>query len=412
MSAEPSETSAPWMTPTLAIGLAVVSALSLVAFLVLSAFAPQLRPDSTGGANALSRSGVGFAGLRILLAESGVPVTIDRGPSTGQRDPNRLTIVTPEWLTAPSELAALVRSRPSLIVLPKWLTTSDPLHSGWAMKIDKFDEEQLAKLLSTLSKTTKIVRLKSSAKVGLDWAENAARPNAQPLAPLTIESLQTLAGKDWAPIITTAKGQIVVAQLVHSDIYVVADPDLLDTQGLRTRDGAHVAFNLVDGLRLGWPIAFDVTLNGFRNSPDLLREAFSPPFLGATLCALLAAVLMGYHAVFRFGAPLAPERVHAYGKRALADSTAGLIRMLGREPLMAPRYAQTMRNLVLKSLGTTPRETARPDDWLLRAEARARPDTTFAALLAEAQSARTPRALMVVAKALYRWRQRIMHEPR
>jgi len=67
---------APFITARVAIGLVVVSALSLLAFLILSAYAPELRSEKSGGNDALSKSAVGFAGLRYLLDNTGDEVEI------------------------------------------------------------------------------------------------------------------------------------------------------------------------------------------------------------------------------------------------------------------------------------------------------------------------------------------------
>src|SRR5688572_32238901 len=49
----------------------------------------------------------------------------------------------------------------------------------------------------------------------------------------------------------------------------------------------HDALPIFENLREGTgPVIFDLTLSGYRRSPSLLRLAFEPPLLGATLCAL------------------------------------------------------------------------------------------------------------------------------
>ncbi len=60
--------------------------------------------------------------------------------------------------------------------------------------------------------------------------------------------------------------------------------------------------------RAGEVIAFDVTLNGFARSRSVLKLAFEAPFVGATLCLVVAALLMGLHACARFRAVRRGER--------------------------------------------------------------------------------------------------------
>src|SRR6202000_3481461 len=67
------------MAPRVAIGLVLVSMLSLLAYFALSAYAPDFRNESDGEAHALSKSAIGFAGLRVLLDASGISNSVDRG---------------------------------------------------------------------------------------------------------------------------------------------------------------------------------------------------------------------------------------------------------------------------------------------------------------------------------------------
>jgi hypothetical protein len=71
--------------------------------------------------------------------------------------------------------------------------------------------------------------------------------------------------------------------------------------------------------------------------------ALSPPFLGASLCVLATALLMGAHAAARFGPARAEARAYALGKGGLLDNTAMLIRLARREPRIGRRYAQLTR---------------------------------------------------------------------
>src|SRR5882724_1455232 len=107
------------MTPRVAIGLVLVSMLSLVAYFALSAYAPDFRNESDGEAHALSKSAIGFAGLRVLLDASGIPNSVDRGirpaPKPG------LMILTPSPVSTAKDVAELAFKSPSLIILPKWL---------------------------------------------------------------------------------------------------------------------------------------------------------------------------------------------------------------------------------------------------------------------------------------------------
>ena len=49
------------------------------------------------------------------------------------------------------------------------------------------------------------------------------------------DSLQTISGADWLPLISSADGGAVLAKLKDYPVYVLADPDLMNTHGLNDR---------------------------------------------------------------------------------------------------------------------------------------------------------------------------------
>jgi hypothetical protein len=193
-------------------------------------------------------------------------------------------------------------------------------------------------------------------------------------------------------------------------VYVLADPDLMNTQGIHDLPTAAFALSVINAIRKGdSPVAFDVTLNGLRRGPSLLRAIFAPPFLGATLCAILVAALIGFHAAARFGSPPPSLPVYARGKEALAANAADMIRLLRREPHMAVRYALTTRNLVLNALGLK-RQSELPEisDPLLAREREV--GSSYATLLAEAKQVNNRAELVTLARKLSAWKEEMLHE--
>jgi hypothetical protein len=394
------------VTPQVAIGLVVVSLLSLIAFLALSAYAPDFRPESDTGAHVLSKSAVGFAGLRLLLEEAGVASTIDRGDAPPERWRAGLTILTPTADNTGSEVAALTSAGATLIVLPKWQVMADPAAFGRVLKNGEIPANLVAKLLRALSATTTIARHGGIPAADIKAATGTAF--AVPGKIAAIDQLQTVSGKDWVPVLSNADGRAVLAMLRSKAVFVLADPDLMNTHGLHDRATAALAVAIITWLRPHREtLVFDVTLNGFRHAPSLLHNAFAPPFLGATLCALLAAILIGLHAASRFGTPRPPPPVFALGKQALANNTAGLIRMMQREPQMAPRYALATRSLVLRALGVRRQMEARQNEALLLALERG--GTSFAELQTQAAQVKSRGQLVALAQRLFQWRERLIH---
>jgi hypothetical protein len=404
-----SATDTPLITLRLAAGLVLVSVLSLIAFAALSAYAPELRSDISGGGNALSKSAVGFAGLRFLAEQAGISTYLGREPPPADR--YSLIVLTPEPATAPSEVARIAYPGPRLIVLPKWITASQPGHSGWVMKVDIADTKSIASSLASITIGATVAQRRGVSRthiLSLDWRFGSLVPQK----PVSLDSIQTISGPFLEPDIVDDHGNAVLVQIHGTQIYILAEPDLLNNRGMHDLSTARMAFGLIQMLRVGpRPIAFDITLNGFRQSPSLLRAMFSPPFLGATLCAMLAAAFIGFHAFSRFGAAERPDRVFAFGKRALADNTAAVIRLMHREPPMAPRYAQAMLNLVAAHVGI-PREQLDDPAWIRIAEQRSAVQYRFSDLKIDAANVRDNGGLIKVAAKLYKWRRGILYEHR
>jgi hypothetical protein len=390
----------------LAVVLVLISALTALGFLALNAYAPDLRSDRTGKATVVSKSAIGFAGLRVLLEN--LHATVDVGREPPAAGAFSLVILTPEPSTDAKELAALGTSEPRLIVLPKWIVGEQAEHLGWVTKVAGLLPPETAKMLRTLDKDAALAQRKGIAKTKLTAEMPAFEPD-WPVKPVAIDQLQTISGPNIEPVIVDDNKHAVLARVRNTQTYILAEPDLLNNQGLADRNTASIGYWIVQGARVGdGPISFDVTLDGFKRSPDLLRAVFSPPFLGATLCVLLAAAFLGFHAMSRFGSPRAPDRVYAFGKRALADNTAAVIRMMRREPAMAPRYAQAVLHQAGAFFGIG-RDKAADPATMRALEARSPVPYRFADLSAEARGARNAQGLMQVARKLFRWRRTITH---
>src|SRR5690606_23616928 len=124
-------------------------------------------------------------------------------------------------------------------------------------------------------------------------------------------------------------------------LVIVAEPDLLNNQALADRGRARMAVALIEATLDGYdgPIVFDLTLAGFGTSRNLLTLAFEPPLLAATLCLLLAALVIAWRAARRFEPPLAEVPEWVTGKRQLARNSAALIERAKRLHLLGPPYA-------------------------------------------------------------------------
>lgn len=402
------QASAPVFSPVVAIAMAAIGALSLLFYVVFAAYAPDVSGDSDPRANVISRSAVGFAGLAAFLREQGIPVLISRGLSEDQLDEASLIIITPDLENSAAEIGGISSEAPKLVILPKWRIGLDPLHAGWVRNAGLLSDDIIVKrMFDSEGKSATLQRGSGAQPVrlhnGLDNSNSTTGP---------ITSLQTISGSNWTGFVTDAANHLIVARMMDGDYYVLSDPDLMNTHGLKDLATARTAAAIITSLRDNdGPVIFDVTLNGYRRSPNLLRLLFEPPLLAATLCTLLAALLMGIHAAVRFGAPIAAARAFAPGKQALADNSAALIAMTHRAHRIVPRYAAAIRRRVARAVGAP--ADAR-DDVLNECLEKQRPSHAqaqpLAEIIAEAGKAQNEADAVRVARKLHRWRREMLHE--
>ncbi len=398
-------------SPKTMTALLLVGVFAFSAFVVLLAYAPDLRGRDDPAAHALSTSAVGFAGAVALLKAADIPVSVSRDPPWRARPAKSLLVLTPRIGNEVKQLAAFGSVRPTLIVLPKWQTLEDPEHPGWVIKAGPGPARGIAALLGGLAKGTTVTRGRGKAAHRLAGGGYLFSPRTS-VALDPIDQLQTLKGGGWVPVLTDESGGVVLGALSNKPVFVLADPDLLNTQGLAGLDNARVALAMLREIRPeGGEVRFDITLHTGRADRSLLRAMLEPPVLGATLCAVAAAVLLGLLALSRFG-PAAPEaRALALGPKALVDNSAGLVAMARREHELAGAYAELTAAEAARAAGVDRSLSGealmeRLDDLARRRGAHA----SLADLSGEA--ARTAKAgrradLLSVARRLYQWKREV-----
>jgi hypothetical protein len=398
-------------SPKVMIALVLVGIFAFSAFAVLSVYAPDLRGGEDGGAHALSKSAMGYAGAVVMLKAQGVPVVVSRSPLTRATPGRALRVLTPGPEIQADDLKPYDRTAPLLIVLPKWAASPDPAHAGWVRKAGVMANGLGEGPAKALDKDSFLHRRTGVSSPKLRGAGGPfAAGTYLPLEP--VDQLQTLAGKDWRPVLVDEEGAIVLAAWRDSSVLVLADPDLLNTQGLKSLDTARAGMAILNALRGEDGVAFDVSLNGFQRSRSVLRLMFEPPMLGATLCAVAAALLMGLHAVARFGPAVGGGRAFALGKRALIDTSADLIRAAGKEHELAGAYASLTEARTAKAAGDRETGPAERTERLIRLERLRRPADSLETLNQAARAARTRGETLSVAAKLFHWRSEMMRDRR
>ncbi len=395
--------------------LVLVGIAGFVGMLVLGAYAPDLRSGHDGGAHALSNAAVGYSGLVRLAEATGRHPRIVRDEHGFGHDD--LLVITPENGTVDVSKPLMRRGKPTLVVLPKWNTARDRDHDGWVRYVG-LDPPFVPEGVLAPATRLHVAHRRSFGRPLVVAPEMGAialhaprplqvitRSDPIPAARGGTGRAGSVRGGILRPLITDGAGGIVLAQVDDGVEYVLSDPDLLSNQGIRDERQAAAALAILDWLNINQPtgIDFDVTLNGLGQGRSPLRLAFDPPFLAMTLALAAALLLAGLHATTRFGPARPRERAIAFGKAALVDNTAALVRKAGRQGIMGPRYAAVVRERARARFGIAARvQGAELDAALDRLPGRAR----FGDLADAAATARTPADMLAAARALDDWGER------
>lgn len=386
-------------------------ALAFLGFLFLLAYAPQIKARGSSGALPMSKSAVGFYGLYKLSGATGRLTQL--GEDEGHWSADGFVIVTIQPDTDVARLRRLVAARravddsKTLYILPKYSTAPDFLRSGWVQNMGTLEPDWAPNLLQIFGRI----------KFGTGKSVNGNRIRG--------ESDSVMAGIDIAApaglhcivlgmkrVLIDDTGCVVMGRTDLNNgasDYLLADPDILSNQGLKSPETARAALAIVDALRFGTKdsVAFDMVLNA-SGSRNLLQLMFEPPFLALTLAVLAAALLIGIHAFARFGPALAEPRALPFGKRALADNTSVLIARAGAVKRLGDRYVAIIRESAATALGATTLDPQAQERWL--ATLPAAPGADFATLAARARAAPNSEAMRSAARALHDWKNEVIGE--
>jgi hypothetical protein len=388
---------------TIAILLAVGVA-SFLAMLVLGAYAPDLRGGGgNGGGHALSNAFHGYTGIvRLIEATGGAPRVIR---NVHLLDTEDLVVATPENGVVPVGPVLDPREgKPTLIVLPKWTTMPDPDHRGWATLLGS-DPTEAVRVLAPASMLPVIQRRGGgrplrTVEATMKGVAFTAPPRLQAIGPFHPN------GKSYygelEPLVTDEVGNVVVGRFTKQPVFILSDPDLLDNRGIRDPQTAVSALAMLAWMNSNQAkgIAFDVTLNGLGHSASPLKLVFEPPFLAMTLTLAVAILLAGLASAARFGSPRRQVRAIAFGKTALLDNTAALVRKAGREAKLGGRYAEAIREVAARAFGAPGRLRGQALDAYLD---RMRGGERFTTLAGAVARAETRDDLTRAARALHDW---------
>ncbi|QPC93669.1 DUF4350 domain-containing protein [Mesorhizobium sp. INR15] len=401
MSAVPAGDAAqePFSRKTLFWGI-FASLLAAAGFFLLSTYAPDFRQPSEGGATPLSKSGIGYAGLAEWLDLTGEKPLMARSEDDLTSD--LLLIVTISPGSDPAALDRILAVRqdlPTLFILPKWLTFPLRGHEGWEMRLERLPATVVNEWLGRIAK--------AKLGVGESTVKQLDIEGHMVAAP---EEMQWVA--DDHPLIAAGNGKAVLTELSGKPSYILTDPDLINNSGLKDPAKAAAVLDLIATLQHDSRLVmFDLTLHGAGRKYDLAKLLVEPPFLALTLSILAAAALAFLHGLGRFGSPRAEGRAIPFGKRALVDTTAMLLRRAGRLQELGSRYATLMRQRAGALLGAPHGLQGEAlDHWL---DSRDKGETRgFTARAQAASEAKTLAQMHDAAERLHDWTTRRLSERR
>ncbi|QAY78585.1 hypothetical protein [Sphingosinicella sp. BN140058] len=385
--------------PKIVIAMITAGLVAFALFMVLMAYAGDLRGGRDGRAHALSGSAVGFKGLVRLITLGGGDGELAR--SEESLDTENLVVAAVEPATSHDALEAFIKARanrPTLIILPKWQVVPDATHPGWVKSAGFMPDFVLSRILDEDG------RYKVRQTKGTPIARGQGfMPGFQAPAPAMV---QVIEGDDLTPLVTAGTGATLLAKIGDSPLYVLAEPDLLNNQAMRDPVRAKAALTLLDELNAtdADGVVFDLTLNGFARQPSALKLAFERPFLPLTLALAVAALLAGLHGAFRFGPAARDQRAVAFGKSALVENSAALLRLARREHRTGEAYAELIREAAAHDSGAhLALRDAELDAYLDRLSPADRPK--FTALVEDARTAEDRPRLIAAARALFQWKK-------
>lgn len=351
----------PFSPRTLAWGIAA-SVIALAAFIVLATYAPDFRTSPPGAATADAKGGNGYAGIVKLLELAGEKVELRSIPAV---DADLLVVPIDAGFDVDrlAELARMRESKATLFILPKWQVGPYPGKPRFVTKDGRIGRARLNELARAIG---------------------AALP----------EELDGVAARRPMPI----KGQ------PH---WLLVDADTLDNAGMQRRADAAAAAAMLRSLKSDpdGAILFDLSLARASVSRSLGKLMLEPPFLALTLSLVFAALLAFLGGLGRFGEARKPERVLRFGKRALADATARLMRRGGRIGGLGNHYADIVEMRAAHRLRAP---AGLRGEALLHWLDRRNDDEPhgFSDRLANLRAAANESAMLAASDDLYRWTKR------
>jgi len=316
-------------------------AVSFVAYVLLGVYGQDLERRPTPEANTFSYSALGHRGLAAFLRSMELGVVSRQASSGGGLGPRHpLVLAEPRDLSRMRELSreAAKLGAPLVLVLPKW-SPGPPSNEKpeWLSKVELWSLPKVGRAGSALGEEGKKIELLRvhGRRLRCSPGEGLSRPA------LSIEAdpVQLLRpGPGLKPLLECPGGLLIARLETEPPVYLIADPDLLNNQGLGRGDNAAAVYGFLTWDLGAAGVVFDETIHGFHRASGLLAEALRFPLALGTLQSLLLLGVVLWAGMGRFGKPLPPPTALAAGKETLIDNTAKLLANGGHAADSLQRY--------------------------------------------------------------------------
>ncbi len=253
-------------SPKVVLGMILAGVFAFSAFVVLSTYAPDLQTGDNGRAHALSKSAVGYGGMVRLLRNLGEPVIVSRRDLSDE-EPALIIFAPDRDVSREAYAKAAHLSSRTLVVLPEWRGGMDPKHPGWVAALEPMGPNAQIGLLKAigLPKAATAVAKDTAPRRLIGAPDSPAEGMSIETGP--IRNLQTISGPGLVPVLTDAQGRIVPARRMPTETYILADPDLINTMGLKDIRTAKA------GVGFCRPFGTTVRIEARRRGDRLRRDA-------------------------------------------------------------------------------------------------------------------------------------------
>ncbi|MEL6686973.1 MAG: hypothetical protein AAFP97_05060, partial [Pseudomonadota bacterium] len=300
---------------------------------------------------------------------------------------------------------------PTLLILSKWQTAPLQDRQDWVRKAQgprsTFSPNLYPANLEALTGDISVSQQSHTDPSGA-YTVSSAGERWSTASDVQIESLQSITGDNLVTLYSADTFPVLV-KVKDTSVYILSDPDFLNTMGLSTNIRARLGVDMLDAViedaeASERVVTFDLSLHGYGGNVNIIKVMTQPPFLAATLCLLAAGGLIAWQAFSRFGKPIASGQFQTQGKLSLVESASDFVGLARREPKMAPDYAKIIRQQVITWLSLQGRRPQDVDAILQAREEALTPRFRFVELEDRAERVSDLTALMKVSEDLQQWK--------